>query len=548
MAVQGEETIDIPIFNGLSTSVNVAKKNLCSSMINLIKSGPSELIVREDFILLQTIATAMPAIATTKSVPMSMVQDYAESFIAVGSEIADSPSLLTIVDVNAAAPAVYWLNTNTAVPTSITSTPPANLGFSSFCQFRDRYYGWVKSSTFVYKISNFVAGGGALVMTAVSTAMAGVTMLIAFRNRIFAMAKGRIYYTDLPAIGGYPETWNTVVNFIDLPAVDFDVTIFNAKVYKDKLYLFTDRGIYYLQANGDPINWNIQLVSANFPIFNRDSVAVNRNLIFVTDQQTIYMFDGTQFTNVSQSIQEIFYNFQSDQALIKIYPYEDGIALVRSRYTTGSGSYAQFNESLFYYYDMNIWCAMQPYNISQIIKIGTYLRPYRGKQPSSYIVGLDASSNNIKTFFVDSGKWLGDTNVLPLATAPKISKPISLIGPYVFLESRFFKKLKYWVLYGIINDSVGPINAGTQLSISAAAANAISVPTGNMTPFNTMWRVPFDTASSLKFVASTVGFSLTGSTRADRTDVTGMTSPIVITKVEAIVNLDNTPATEFATQ
>lgn len=531
MAVFGEETVELNIFNGVSASIFHKKQDLCSEIINLIKSGPSEYTIREDFLLIQQITQAHTPLDTNYiPKPMSLVQNDIEIFVAIASKTVDSPSLLACK-----AADVTWLNSNAVTPINVVQT--ISKPIKAFCQVRDRYYA-SNGTTHIFGVSNF-SGIPATPLTVTDLVAVGVDLLIPFKNRVFGIKNGRIYWTDLPAIGLYPETWNLVVNFTDMPSVDFDITIHNALVYKDKMYLFTDRGVYYLMANGDPLNWSIQLVSSNYPIFNRDSVCINRNIVFLTDQSALYAFDGSKFTKVSESIKELFYNSKSAFQVLKVYPYEDGVILYRIEMekdiTTGTYIYSPDQNRLLYYFDLDIWVTLRldfaDNQVEHVVKIGTYLQPYRSLEPSSFIYYTNSLvANSLRCMHLQSGHWEGDvySYIHNLGRSPK---SFSIKGPYPFLESRNFVKYKRFILYAMINSSDAPIWLSPTKQLIT------------MSPRNAIFNIP-TTVEQGEFNYRDYAFNFYGNVGMDDT-TPEYTPPLIITKVEAIVNTDNRSADQL---
>jgi hypothetical protein len=340
MAVFGEETFELPIFAGLGIT-DRPTDTLCPQLQNMFLSSEKEYRIREDFILIQRTTKTPIAIGIAQPVPRTLFENNMEVFTAVGIETADTPTILQFFD-DGTTRDCRWLNCNAITPTSVVQTLAAGYGVKAFCQYKDRYY--ASNGTTVgkiFRIQNFVAAGGALTVTDLNTITKGVDILLTFRSRVFGIKKNRIYYTDLPAIAGYPEVWNESINVIEIPSVDFDVTVHNAFVYRDKIYMFTDKGIYVLSVNGAPVNWSIQPVSTNYPIYDRDSVCLNKNVIFLTDQQSVTMFDGSQFKPISNNIRSVFHNNNSSYCWFSVYAWEDGILLTRNSFNAPSGFYTR---------------------------------------------------------------------------------------------------------------------------------------------------------------------------------------------------------------
>ena len=539
MAIFGEETVEVDIFKGLSLNVIMKNKSFCERVINLVKTDSKEYTIREDLVLIQDVVFASLALRTiplTDPIPRNIVKKDIEIFTATGSQTADSPTMLVCVD-NAITLKINWLNCNSVTPVSYEQTLPAAHGVKAFCQYKDRYYASNGTSN-IFRLATFsIVPATALTVT--DLAAVGVNFLVAFKNRIFGFTKNRIYFTDLPAIGLYPETWNLVTNFIDLPSVDFDVTIHNVKVYKDKIYIFTDKGIYYLMANGDPLNWAIQLVTQNFPVYDRDSVCISKNLIFLTDQTAIYTFDGSKFTRISDSIKAVFSLFGAIYNIVNIYPFEDGILVTQCSFNVTAGNYVSTNADKSYYFDFNIWSEITlPVTdvSSAILRAGASFLPYRGKPASSYIVYYLLAGTHFKCVFLDSGMWKGDTLSLDHVAGARLQKFIQIVTPALFLEERRYTFYKNWILYGYINqnDPVDLLIGGRTL-VSTDMFNGSSV-----------YKAPISSVTESRYDKETSVLNIYGNIGSNKTYSAGLfqVPPLVIRKIEVVVNTDSRDTTE----
>lgn len=523
-----EEVMEIPIFNGLGI-VDTFDTRLCRSLQNLFLAAPDELQVREDYLELQESVKTAVAIPTTQAVPRHLHKTCIEVFTAVGSQTVDSPTLLTFFDDGGATRTCEWLNCNNTTPQTTSQTLAATYGVKAFCQFRDRYY--AASATKIFRISNFNTGGGALTVTDLATV--SVDLLLTFRSRMFGIKGSRIYYTDLPAIGGYPETWNINLNFVDIPSVDFGINCYNAQVYRDKIYLFTDKGIYVFAVSGDPINWSIQLVSANFPIFDRDSVCIAKNLVFLTDQWGVYQFDGVNFTKISNNIRALFsvdISFVAAWAWHSIYPYEDGIVLIRNNFFSNAGNYTSSSSNSWYYYNLNVWVQLQMSTERGVIKAGTALLPYRGRNPSSWIYfECDNAGTNsqLRAMILDPGQWRGDCLNTNHSGGARTAKTVTLQTPAIFFKQRRHVKAKYLEMYGQMN--MAPTISMTW--------NGEAVQSSDQGKYQ--WKIPMSATQLSHYVASNeLVLNLSGTVNADAGG-DWVVVPFVIRGLDLVYNKDN---------
>jgi len=536
MAVFGEESIPIPLNFGIDPTNGPASDKYCPKLQNFVLNSDGDLVVRDDVIAVQLAPAFTPRViaVATNPIPKNSWERDVEVFVATGSQTVNSPSLLFCLD-DGTTRNVSWVNCNGATPVTTTQAITPARGIKAFCQYKDRYYASNITDT-IFRVSNFTTAATPLTITDL-VSIAGVNLLLSFKNRIFGIFKNRIYYTDLPSIGGYPETWNSSLNFLDMPTADLDLTIYNAIVYKDRIYLFTDRGIYVFFANGAPINWSIQLVSADYPIYHRDSVAVNKGFIFLTDQTKIVAFNGVTFKDVTGSLKDIYglQGFGSSgvprYVTLKLYAFMEGIIIEHLTYT-GAVNYT-YSTSRQFYFDLNIWVEFLFGGVYSIVKAGTNLLPFRGKLGSSFIY------NQGYGLYVDTRKYRGDCfDLTHDPVTGRVTKSIQFQTPSVLMQNKKFTRIKYVELYGYFNDNQNAIGFG--LVEAGASGNYVNLAAGQFTNSSQYLKIAVEGSSGVRqasFVKGVASIYMFGSSKSD-SNYPGQIPPIVISKMALTVNTD----------
>lgn len=552
MAVFGEETVKVPIEFGLDpVGVPVSTKHF-NELVNLIRNEDSSLSIREDFLMLMDLAKTPRVIPVTGGVvPKHTSERDMEVFTATGSATVNTPSLLMCFD-DGTTRDVTWVNyNNTPTPQVTTQGIVTARGIKAFCQYKDRYYASNVTSN-IFSVSGFNTAGGNLTVTDLTGgAIAGINILVSFKNRVFGIAKNKIYYTDLPSIGGYPETWNSSLNFVDMPTSDLDLTIWNALVYKDRMYLFTDRGVYYFSANGAPINWSIQLVSPDYPIYHRDSVCLNKGFIFLTNQVRIFAFNGVTFKDVTGSLTGLYrlWGWSGSVAtIVKLYPYDNGIIAESVLFQTVT-NYTRSGSRIFYF-DLTVWTELNLNSGTyitaggtnfqgEILRAGINLQPYKSKLGSSYIAFKNSNTSH-RCLYLDKNRFLGDAwNTTHLDNA-RTTKKFSLSSPSPFVENKKQVRFKYWSIYGYFNDTAQRMNIGAEDMYGQVST---PVPVGKFVPYSQYlkaavlddtgtFNAPFRHITSALYV---VGEALTEAGGSS----SSLSPSILFNKIEVVVNTDN---------
>ena len=265
----------------------------------------------------------------------------------------------------------------------------------SVCQYRDRYYVLTGTNatapTGSTTVLRFIFGSSSITDSTITTILSGAHQILTFRDRIFAFSitNQAIYYTDQATVGGYPETWSAS-NVIYLP--DAGAIVYNAFVHNDRIYMFTNRGVYQLYATGSPSNWSLQPVNPNIKVYQKDSVALVNGTFVYTDTESVYLYTGgTQIIEVGQPIKYAYSakvvdhsypisgsaTVYSGPSEYRILPYLEGfiLALGYHNNTSGATDWKQTRAPKYYYFNGETWSEIQfdynPGNYSHYELIGT---------------------------------------------------------------------------------------------------------------------------------------------------------------------------------
>lgn len=152
--------------------------------------------------------------------------------------------------------------------------------------------------------------------------------IIVHKSRLFGFTGNRLKFTDAPAVGGLPETWNPTVNFIDFNGQGV-TTIFDIVSLNNYIYVFTNAGLFSLYTTGAPANWVVRNINPDVSVRNYWQVVIRNNLIYYITDQGIFVTDGFDFKKISQSLSEYFNGIiQPDTTLSFLQPFDNGILLV----------------------------------------------------------------------------------------------------------------------------------------------------------------------------------------------------------------------------
>jgi hypothetical protein len=311
--------------------------------------------------------------------------------------------------------------------------------------YRDRYYACNQAKTEIYRVSDFNTASFSppnLTTTLLFT-ISGVTKIFTYGDRLFALAGNKIYFTDLASVGGYPEVWSTT-NVIEMPSSRGGGPLVTAVPVNNKVYLFTQAGVYVFYPNGDPTNWSLQFMTDQIRASGEFGVCLTQNSLIVTDRTAIYAFSENGSTKIDYPISDLFATYNS----AAVFPFENGFILVVTKFFSSGGlwTFAASNTKV-YYNNGKTWSQLiltpekefgEDTFISVVGAAGplfTHNSPDKPRSVIAYIHREEGSNSN----FLGLSHYSPDTSNRP--------KTVSVFTKW---HSKPFSTLKRW-LYGYLD-------------------------------------------------------------------------------------------------
>lgn len=438
--IYGEEALEVDFSKGLwLNDTKDTPEGYCTELKNLILTPNKELEIRPSFISVfptdygasPTYLYASDGVLDTRTYyPMLSLgtslsrlnPEYRSSNVPLIIEHIDriSNGQLAVLNNTPTAGNIMSGRVNRITTTFIVTT--------KFVQYRDRIY--LGKDTGIHSISGFLFDGTNPYLTenliaaspTLSVASYAACPFFVHKDRLFVCRANRVYFTEPAALGGYPETWNTASNFIDLP-VDF---IYAAYEINNTLYFFTGRGTYSLQTYGPPSSWIIKVLDPEISIAGPQEVALaqmssdrysNTGVFYFVNKKQIYIYNGETSIKISHPVEDELYRANS----ISIFPYENGIIvslLYYARYDSGPLDFAVVDSTRVLYFDGEIWSEITMKGYPFIVVQDTLVNvPSRisDETPTTYITflyGTSRTSWDKNTFYVSRKSCIGDALTL----------------------------------------------------------------------------------------------------------------------------------------
>jgi hypothetical protein len=365
--IYGEEFQSFDVSKGLYLDVEdaVVPVGYCPALINLQIDATGALVSRPNFATLENTTaiseTNLNYTASSSQVPEWELSRYHKVFD-LAPQTSAGVAFLYTRELDATNVEVRKWTEAGSVSTSNVAKANSPIALA---QYRDKYYvlnqagttinEWDLSTTFTSQITGLTRP---------------CTQLVAHRDRLFAFSTNSIYYTELATSGGYPSNWNTGLNLINMPSVG--TRIYRVFVQNDRIYIFTNNGLFQLYATGTPTNWDIQLINKNIKIYNENAVDFINGIFIYTDGSDVFALNGAQPKSIAQPIKYLFEAggpsiYKTDytrvtaqsNASYRIYGYQDGFILAATFLVPVSSNWRRAGTdeqySLYFYFDGTRW-------------------------------------------------------------------------------------------------------------------------------------------------------------------------------------------------
>jgi hypothetical protein len=251
---------------------------------------------------------------------------------------------------DAAFPSFAWASGGGSVPgdTSLgtalnfvrcSGNPAAGDGFMSVsmpnlvtgvCQYADTVYFNIYT-TGVNKVTNFNWGADTLTYASIPSSN-GATMrgLFTFKDRLWAYENHLLYFTDLPAPGALPETWNFGTNRIPFVGPMGAGRIKKVVPLGNKLVVFTMAGLFTLLVEGPPASWILRILDSKSISTTQQCGFESKGIVYYINTNGVWATNSIDHTKISGVIEDQFFLAKGHRTH-SIVPYEDGAIISISK-------------------------------------------------------------------------------------------------------------------------------------------------------------------------------------------------------------------------
>lgn len=261
-----------------------------------------------------------------------------------------------------------WASAGTVVPTGTAAGNNLNFvrcagaiaagdGFMSvaapaavfgICQYRDTVY-FATGGSGVYKITNFNWSADTITYQSIPSSAGGTFYgLFTFKDRLWAYQDEKLYYTDVAATGGYPETWAFATNVIPFVGPMGAGRIKKVVPLGNKLLVFTMAGLFTLIVEGPPASWILRVLDSKSVCTTNQCAFESKGIVYYINTAGVWATNSLYNTKISGVIEDQFYLAKGFRTH-SIVPYEDGLIISISKLAAANiQQYDSVNCRIFY--------------------------------------------------------------------------------------------------------------------------------------------------------------------------------------------------------
>lgn len=328
---------------------------------------------------------------------------------------------------DAAKPAFAWSGFGFAVPGAGANTNTLNMvragasgagdGFLSttvperilgICQYQDNIY-FSMTISGVQKITNINWSTDVVTYThVVSSAGSTWAGLFTFKDRLWAWGTGtnshRLYYTEIPSVGGLPETWAPASQFVQFVGPNGRGDIKKIVPLGNRLLVFTSNGLFTLLVEGAPASWILRVLDSKSVSTTSQSAFESKNIVYYVNTQGVWATNGQAATKLSGTIEDQWF-LAKGARIHSICPYEDGMIVSVAKLASSNDNFFDKENCRVFYSKIDPigWTEWNfnrnelgtfPEQLCMIWSTSDKIPTFINQEPSVYVMAFVSDSTN----------------------------------------------------------------------------------------------------------------------------------------------------------
>ncbi len=259
---------------------------------------------------------------------------------------------------------------------------------SGVCQYNGSIYFLL--NTGVQKITAINWATDSLTYSAIASGtISGLRGLITFKDRLWAFSGSRLYYTDLPPVGGQPETWAAATNFVQVVGPGGSAWILQVVPLGNKLIIFTTIGLFTLLVEGEPASWILRVLDSKSISTSFQTAFESKGVVYYVNTEGVWATNGLRVSKMSAVIDDQFWR-ATGARVHTITHYEDGmiVSIVKlAPHSSGTPRYADHENCVVLYSKLDPVCWTQ-WDVGE----------YEKAEDDFSLIGIHSTTGKIPTY------------------------------------------------------------------------------------------------------------------------------------------------------
>jgi len=223
--------------------------------------------------------------------------------------------------------------------------------------------------------------------------------IFVFKDRMWGWgtgsAKHKLFFTDIAATGGQPETWAVATNVIPIVGPSGNGAILKIVPLGNRLAIFTTNGLYTLLVEGAPASWILRVLDSKSICTTSQCAFESKGIIYFVNTQGVWATNTLAVRKLSGVIEDQWFVAKGLRTHT-INQYEDGMIVSISKHSTVPDNYVKTDCRTFYSkLDPIAWTewnmnrndlGTDPYQLAQIWSTTEKIPTYLNAEPTVYVM------------------------------------------------------------------------------------------------------------------------------------------------------------------
>jgi len=503
--VEQEQYYPVPVGSGMYTAdipsaIPDGYSSVCYNMVATGDSVENRIGIKRlsfDFKTLEISPGShqfLPGTSTTRS-------DHLNYFCAIDPWGKDSTKPAFMWGARGLAVPSEALNGNVLNLVRASGATDANDGFMSvsvsaevlgICEYGGTIYYSLRGDG-VKKITNINWATDAVTSSAIVSSGTGTLHgLFSFKDRLWGWGSTGsshiLFFTDIPAAGGQPETWAFAVNRIPFVGPGGAGAIKKIVPLGNRLAVFTTNGLFTLLVEGAPASWILRVLDSKSISTTSQCAFESKGIIYYVNTQGVWATNTLSITPLSAVIEDQWFLAKGNRCHT-INMYEDGMVVSVAKMRVADDRFFDKDTCRTFYSKLNpiAWTEWNinrnelgelPENIALIWSMTDKIPTYLNSEPTAYVLSFVTDSTEAVSRYAVAQLLIMDSGVDQYIDRSNTARELP-VG--IFLKTKLFdggnpyrlKQTKRGLLEVYTSDTEHMLTTSWDLDMTTSGASEV---------------------------------------------------------------------------